>query len=133
MLDIELPDAAVEPLRQLGAGLADAGEDAVLRRHARGERALELAARNDVGAIALPREHAQHAEVGVALDREGDVLLRHVLERVAEHLRMAFERRARIDLDGCTDVLGDRSEEHTSELQSLMRISYAVLCSKKKQ
>src|SRR3546814_2163073 len=27
----------------------------------------------------------------------------------------------------------DRSEEHTSELQSLMRISYAVLCLKKKQ
>src|SRR3546814_3232001 len=27
---------------------------------------------------------------------------------------------------------GDRSEEHTSELQSLMRISYDVLCSKKK-
>src|SRR3546814_4867589 len=25
----------------------------------------------------------------------------------------------------------DRSEEHTSELQSLMRISYAVFCSKK--
>src|SRR3546814_8704790 len=28
--------------------------------------------------------------------------------------------------------LGDRSEEHTSELQSLMRISYAVFCLKKK-
>src|SRR3546814_4510132 len=27
---------------------------------------------------------------------------------------------------------GDRSEEHTSELQSLMRISYAVFCLKKK-
>src|SRR3546814_4300227 len=27
----------------------------------------------------------------------------------------------------------DRSEEHTSELQSLMRISYAVLCLKKKK
>src|SRR3546814_9853867 len=26
----------------------------------------------------------------------------------------------------------DRSEEHTSELQSLMRTSYAVFCSKKK-
>src|SRR3546814_10327283 len=26
----------------------------------------------------------------------------------------------------------DRSEEHTSELQSLMRISYAVFCMKKK-
>src|SRR3546814_9564118 len=31
-------------------------------------------------------------------------------------------------------ILGEpgRSEEHTSELQSLMRISYAVLCLKKK-
>src|SRR3546814_10438350 len=28
---------------------------------------------------------------------------------------------------------GQRSEEHTSELQSLMRISYAVFCLKKKQ
>src|SRR3546814_7956312 len=29
-------------------------------------------------------------------------------------------------------VMGERSEEHTSELQSLMRISYAVFCLKKK-
>src|SRR3546814_9023957 len=29
-------------------------------------------------------------------------------------------------------VTRDRSEEHTSELQSLMRISYAVFCLKKK-
>src|SRR3546814_5193774 len=29
--------------------------------------------------------------------------------------------------------IGDRSEEHTSELQSLMRISYAVFCLKKKK
>src|SRR3546814_1245738 len=28
---------------------------------------------------------------------------------------------------------GDRSEEHTSELQSLMRISYAVFCLKTKK
>src|SRR3546814_8337032 len=32
------------------------------------------------------------------------------------------------------DAVGDlRSEEHTSELQSLMRISYAVFCLKKKK
>src|SRR3546814_6651241 len=31
-----------------------------------------------------------------------------------------------------TDVMARRSEEHTSELQSLMRISYAVFCLKKK-
>src|SRR3546814_1248579 len=30
------------------------------------------------------------------------------------------------------DHAGDRSEEHTSELQSLMRISYAVFCLQKK-
>src|SRR3546814_9673363 len=31
------------------------------------------------------------------------------------------------------DVYQNRSEEHTSELQSLMRISYAVFCLKKKK
>src|SRR3546814_9884794 len=30
-------------------------------------------------------------------------------------------------------MIGERSEEHTSELQSLMRISYAVFCLKKKK
>src|SRR3546814_1940992 len=33
----------------------------------------------------------------------------------------------------CEVVAGKRSEEHTSELQSLMRISYAVFCLKKKK
>src|SRR3546814_6484079 len=32
----------------------------------------------------------------------------------------------------CPPECRDRSEEHTSELQSLMRISYAVFCLKKK-
>src|SRR3546814_6912578 len=32
-----------------------------------------------------------------------------------------------------SSVCGWRSEEHTSELQSLMRISYAVFCLKKKK
>src|SRR3546814_8306793 len=32
----------------------------------------------------------------------------------------------------CCGGTGGRSEEHTSELQSLMRISYAVFCLKKK-
>src|SRR3546814_8405272 len=38
--------------------------------------------------------------------------------------------------DDARNVLGvdaERSEEHTSELQSLMRISYAVFCLKKKK
>src|SRR3546814_1922669 len=39
------------------------------------------------------------------------------------------------EADKVTDLQGverERSEEHTSELQSLMRISYAVFCLKKK-
>src|SRR3546814_9293426 len=37
-----------------------------------------------------------------------------------------------IELAGTGESVG-RSEEHTSELQSLMRISYAVFCLKKKK
>src|SRR3546814_7093438 len=37
-----------------------------------------------------------------------------------------------VDQDGDA-LLAGRSEEHTSELQSLMRISYAVFCLKKKK
>src|SRR3546814_5770256 len=40
---------------------------------------------------------------------------------------------ARMPLDEVNDLLDARSEEHTSELQSLMRISYAVFCLKKKK
>src|SRR3546814_1311074 len=64
-------------------------------------------------------------------------LSRHVLDRaagavagrVSEH--DSRRRRARAGLP--TAVRGSRSEEHTSELQSLMRISYAVFCLKKKK
>src|SRR3546814_2695278 len=37
-----------------------------------------------------------------------------------------------VDLDVQLRRVQQRSEEHTSELQSLMRISYAVICLKKK-
>src|SRR3546814_7671638 len=48
-----------------------------------------------------------------------------------------FEReiRSRLPFGGGNQVADapQRSEEHTSELQSLMRISYAVFCLKKKK
>src|SRR3546814_9323123 len=70
-------------------------------------------------------------------------------DRVGEHDTIAAGGRAgerdrsgrRVARDRCeADRTGDaardrdatRSEEHTSELQSLMRISYAVFCLKKK-
>src|SRR3546814_3607713 len=46
----------------------------------------------------------------------------------------AVDRRVRAeDRDAGRRSPGGRSEEHTSELQSLMRISYAVFCLKKKK
>src|SRR3546814_6548979 len=44
----------------------------------------------------------------------------------------AFAARARASARSVSAVF-TRSEEHTSELQSLMRISYAVFCLKKKK
>src|SRR3546814_2509273 len=48
-------------------------------------------------------------------------------------MRWKQARRLRRALQLCTCVSTHRSEEHTSELQSLMRISYAVFCLKKKK
>src|SRR3546814_7732745 len=65
--------------------------------------------------------------------------LRHPAKR--QNRRRAKPRRPasiRCPLLGAMDLSGyqaanRRSEEHTSELQSLMRISYAVFCLKKKK
>src|SRR3546814_10818572 len=43
-----------------------------------------------------------------------------------------YEAEVMADQVRCS-VMDSRSEEHTSELQSLMRISYAVFCLKKKK
>src|SRR3546814_3414404 len=56
-----------------------------------------------------------------------EVDLRTLLE--ASH---SFLFRPFIRVDRRPRSAGSRSEEHTSELQSLMRISYAVFCLKKK-
>src|SRR3546814_10058944 len=57
-----------------------------------------------------------------------------VVARVRAALRYPGRLRARIARRAlaCGFRLSARSEEHTSELQSLMRISYAVFCLKKK-
>src|SRR3546814_10206271 len=59
----------------------------------------------------------------------GDVVEAFLRDPEQQRLQLAVQRRQRFDLDHHRH----RSEEHTSELQSLMRISYAVFCLKKKQ
>src|SRR3546814_7140762 len=53
-------------------------------------------------------------------------------------IHLGYHRMKRVDRAQLTELIagelcpgGQRSEEHTSELQSLMRISYAVFCLKK--
>src|SRR3546814_3665927 len=66
-----------------------------------------------------------------AAEAAGDLLVAEPGRQLVEHLALApgegSQRRRQRRLR-----LG-RSEEHTSELQSLMRISYAVFCLKKKK
>src|SRR3546814_2042759 len=64
-----------------------------------------------------------------------DAARRIVAARAQAPLRDLDDLLHRADLDhGSLDRLAEaRSEEHTSELQSLMRISYAVFCLKKKK
>src|SRR3546814_9275353 len=68
----------------------------------------------------------------VAADRQRDfgtqVRRRHLQAKLAV---MPWHRRVHL-VDEDDIGLARRSEEHTSELQSLMRISYAVFCLKKK-
>src|SRR3546814_4838794 len=84
----------------------------------------------------LEKADAETGTFGGALDQAGDV---DHHERTAgaggDHARLRMEGRERVvgDLRACGRHRGkQRSEEHTSELQSLMRISYAVFCLKKK-
>src|SRR3546814_5099971 len=66
-----------------------------------------------------------------ALVLGGRVLLRHVFGIVARtRMPEVFAATALLVVLGSAWLM--RSEEHTSELQSLMRISYAVFCLKKK-
>src|SRR3546814_10006986 len=74
-----------------------------------------------VGLVALAAWRAGHE--GEAPDRYG--LRGGRVEQFENWLAAAGLRRV------SSMVPGDRSEEHTSELQSLMRISYAVFCLKK--
>src|SRR3546814_3804073 len=97
----------VDLVRELAAGM-QRGEDDLQRRLGR-----EFRVRVDRDAAAVVAD--RHGVVGrqLQLDAAG-VAGDRLVHGVVEHL-------------------GDqRSEEHTSELQSLMRISYAVLCLKKK-
>src|SRR3546814_3828755 len=86
---------------------------------------------------AIPTLPVPDTLVEQAHDEAGDVVDRSVLARVQtpQAFRLGILRRAHaeaVEAAATDDAQLVRSEEHTSELQSLMRISYAVFCLKKK-
>ena len=72
-LDIELANPGIDRFAQFVRRFADAGKDNVGGRHARGERALHLTDRDDVRAKALARQDAEYGEIGICLDRKGNM------------------------------------------------------------
>src|SRR3546814_9423479 len=87
------------------------------------------------------RDNSDHAK-RLVLDarasephRHRDVAARrpHEFSQIAEQIIDAEHQRERLHQALERSTMAEiRSEEHTSELQSLMRISYAVFCLKKK-
>src|SRR3546814_967327 len=70
-------------------------------------------------------------------DGQGDLLGSAVAETMRRFASKGYVRNQLLVVNGgaangTTGMSVGRSEEHTSELQSLMRISYAVFCLKKK-
>src|SRR3546814_1305942 len=56
-----------------------------------------------------------------------------LLSAIRQFPTAVLDEQRKDTLGKVTEAVRQRSEEHTSELQSLMRISYAVFCLKKKK
>src|SRR3546814_8173037 len=68
---------------------------------------------------------------GAAIGDDG--LSSRIVRRVVIATQIGADIHILLNVAVAAPIGRDRSEEHTSELQSLMRISYAVFCMKKKK
>src|SRR3546814_6909235 len=122
----DLPDAADACLDRLVSTLSK--REGVERAHViclDGDTPAALCIHFDAAKLPLPRLREMVRAAGAEItERYG-----HAIWQVTG---ISHERRARTVSDALCALPG-RSEEHTSELQSLMRSSYAVFCLKKKK
>src|SRR3546814_3587683 len=82
-----------------------------------------------IGTAAGLQQLAIDADLAEFVDDQRQPAAPGVAQQVADQRGLAGAEKAG---DHGGGNFADRSEEHTSELQSLMRISYAVFCLKKK-
>src|SRR3546814_5280130 len=89
-------------------------------------------ANDSVDYLQLDIDRAAAGRFGMPVDQIQDAM-RAQIEGVHVGVVADGQKRVPIVIRGDETLRADpRSEEHTSELQSLMRISYAVFCLKKK-
>src|SRR3546814_9533267 len=93
---------------------------------------LHIALERHVGGDAGAAQIGEHAlrTLGRRVAERDDHRVDRSRRRLVDQHRQPFDPGRPADA-GCGGA-AERSEEHTSELQSLMRISYAVFCLKKK-
>src|SRR3546814_3677763 len=84
------------------------------------------------GEVFLGREQGHEADYSAEVAATVDSEVRRLIDTAHDRARLILDTH-RDTLDLLARTLVERSEEHTSELQSLMRISYAVFCLKKKK
>src|SRR3546814_2373674 len=90
----------------------------------------EIARKSDVFA---QHPEGERAGRGIGFD-DADAVVRHCLAHAArEHPATEAGVRDKMPAEEPRRARAPRSEEHTSELPSLMRISYSVFCLKNKQ
>src|SRR3546814_8116290 len=126
---------------ELGAPLLDLFRDLLAQFVAELVEGID-AHQHGVGERAVLMKRDQRAERGradfVEQDRRRGTVPRIGARRIAAllagHQRRALRKaiRQQDTVMHRSQIMAERSEEHTSELQSLMRISYAVFCLKKK-
>ena len=97
-------------------GLADPAEHDALGREARGERAGQLAAGDDVRAGAEVAQHPEHREVRVRLDRVGDPV-RHRRQRLVERAELPPDHVGVVDVGRRADPVGDGGERDAAEVE----------------
>src|SRR3546814_10344157 len=77
----------------------------------------------DIGAVDLDEIDGERLEIGKRCRAGAEIVQADPVSVASKLLQHGF---------GMREIVDPRSEEHTSELQSLMRISYAVFCLKNK-
>src|SRR3546814_4263998 len=114
-LHVHREEAVELLLGHLGHRLVAMGGPGVVHQHVEAAIAIE-------GGTHHGRDIAAPGDVGLQADR-----------RAASAVDLGGHCRCRLAVDVGEHPAAARSEEHTSELQSLMRISYAVFCLKKQK